>query len=112
MSKVQMSIKGVLELTLRSLELGKTENAMLILGDAIGQLEAAEAEENDRHPMRQEDMAPAKWREGCAAVPGRWAELVETSPSGKTLYQCRHCSRVTPTPDIVCSEHMVTMQSR
>lgn len=41
--------------------------------------------------------------EAPAAVPGdRWAMLKATSPSGKTLFVCLCCGRVSPTPDIWC----------
>jgi hypothetical protein len=33
----------------------------------------------------------------------RWRELYATSPSGKTLFVCLVCGRVSPTPDKVCS---------
>jgi len=32
----------------------------------------------------------------------RWVELYATSPSGKTLFVCRFCGRISPTPDKVC----------
>lgn len=32
----------------------------------------------------------------------RWDTLEETSPSGKTLFKCRACGRVSPTPDKAC----------
>jgi hypothetical protein len=32
----------------------------------------------------------------------RWLELYATSPSGKTLFVCRMCGRVTPAPDKEC----------
>jgi hypothetical protein len=32
----------------------------------------------------------------------RWVELYTTSPSGKTLFVCRFCGRISPTPDKVC----------
>jgi hypothetical protein len=33
----------------------------------------------------------------------RWLELYATSPSGKTLFVCRMCGRISPTPDRECS---------
>lgn len=32
----------------------------------------------------------------------RWAELYKTTPSGKTLFVCRCCGRITPVPDRSC----------
>lgn len=32
----------------------------------------------------------------------RWIKLDETSPSGKTLFRCVVCERVSPTPDKRC----------
>lgn len=34
----------------------------------------------------------------------RWISLVATSPSGKTLFVCRMCGRISPTPDKECKE--------
>lgn len=34
----------------------------------------------------------------------RWTPLYATSPSGKTLFVCRCCGRVSPTPDKECQE--------
>lgn len=33
----------------------------------------------------------------------RWVELYATSPSGKTLFVCRFCGRISPTPDKACA---------
>lgn len=33
----------------------------------------------------------------------RWRELYATSPSGKTLFVCTMCGRVSPVPDSVCA---------
>jgi len=33
----------------------------------------------------------------------RWTPLYATSPSGKTLFVCRMCGRITPLPDKECS---------
>jgi len=33
---------------------------------------------------------------------GRWQALEETSNSGKTLFRCLICERVSPTPDKEC----------
>lgn len=35
----------------------------------------------------------------------RWVMLVATSPSGKTLFSCRCCGRVSPTPDKGCKTY-------
>ena len=32
----------------------------------------------------------------------RWIELYATSPSGKTLFVCRMCGRISPVPDRTC----------
>lgn len=34
----------------------------------------------------------------------RWRPLVATSPSGKTLFSCRYCGRVSPLPDKQCPD--------
>ena len=34
----------------------------------------------------------------------RWVPLVATSPSGKTLFVCRMCGRMSPTPDKECKD--------
>jgi len=33
----------------------------------------------------------------------RWVELYTTSPSGKTLFVCKYCGRISPLPDRTCS---------
>lgn len=33
----------------------------------------------------------------------RWEVLEETSPSGRTLFRCGVCGRVSPTPDKRCA---------
>jgi len=33
----------------------------------------------------------------------RWIELYATTPSGKTLFVCRVCGRITPAPTATCS---------
>ncbi len=33
----------------------------------------------------------------------RWVELYATSPSGKTLFVCRFCGRISPCPDKDCA---------
>lgn len=40
----------------------------------------------------------------------RWVELYATSPSGKTLFVCRMCGRISPTPDRNCPEPPATVQ--
>lgn len=32
----------------------------------------------------------------------RWISVTATSPSGKTLFICRHCGRKSVTPDVAC----------
>jgi len=34
----------------------------------------------------------------------KWLEIVRRSPSGKTLFVCTYCGRVSPTPDKTCQE--------
>lgn len=38
----------------------------------------------------------------------RWIPLYATSPSGKTLFVCLMCGRISPTPDKVCAVPPVT----
>ena len=37
-----------------------------------------------------------------SAKPDRWMVLTRTSPSGKTLFQCRVCMRISIAPDKTC----------
>jgi hypothetical protein len=46
------------------------------------------------------DQAVLAYRERCARP--RWVKLNCTSPSGKTLFVCRYCGRVSATPDKSC----------
>lgn len=34
----------------------------------------------------------------------RWIELYATSPSGKTLFVCKYCGRISPLPDKTCNK--------
>lgn len=40
--------------------------------------------------------------EGSISFPSRWRTLKTTSPSGKTLFQCRSCGRIDIAPDKSC----------
>lgn len=41
-------------------------------------------------------------REYCHTKPKRWVELAETTPSGKMLFACTSCGRISVTPDKTC----------
>ena len=40
----------------------------------------------------------------------RWTLLPNTSPSGKMLFQCKYCGRITTTPDKTCNNACETKE--
>ena len=40
----------------------------------------------------------------------RWIELYATSPSGKAMFVCKMCGRMTPAPTATCSQPPETYQ--
>lgn len=58
-------------------------------------IEKAVALANERQVVNIEGKGDCTWG-------GRWMVLSETSPSGKTMFQCLDCGRKSTTPDKRC----------
>ena len=76
--------------------------------DALSAFSRGAKESKDPHQEAawSADAAVVQFRKRTNST-GRWVMLAATTPSGKTLFMCSVCGRISPTPDKRCPSMLV-----